>query len=119
MADSDLSPHYLSPVAMKADETTGPRAIRPRFHRSRRVKPHHASGSWTVCIGKALDKSGKSLRRKDWYFAGMSEADANDRAASLQREWEFLVTNWVHLYGGRLRIINSPFADIPHWQPNL
>jgi integrase len=49
----------------------------------------------------------------------MPEDEANLRAERIQKDWEFLVTNWEHLCGKNLRIVGSPFAETPHWRPAL
>src|SRR5437764_6416059 len=91
----------------------------PRFHRQREVRRHDASGSWTINIGKVLDKSKTRLRPKDWYFKRMTKAQANDRANRIERDWEFLVSHWQTLYAPTLRVLDSPFAETPHWQPSM
>lgn len=91
----------------------------PRFHRTRDVRRHDASGSWTCTIGKVLNKSKMRLRQKDWYFKRMTKAQASERANRIERDWEFLVKNWRTLYAPTLRVIDSPFAETPHWQPSM
>jgi integrase len=83
------------------------------------VRAHHASRSWTTSIGKQVNNAGTALRPKDWYFKRMTKAEATDRANHIQRDWEFLVRNWERLYAPTLRLLESPFADIPHWQPSM
>ncbi len=41
------------------------------------------------------------------------------QADRIQRDWEFLVTNWQRLYAPTLRVIDAPFAEVPHWQPSM
>lgn len=91
---------------------------RPRFHRNRKVRRHDASGSWTCSIGKQPNRDRTRLRPKDWYFH-TTEDEAKKHANRLQRDWEFLVKHWQRLYAPTLRIIDAPFAEVPHWQPSM
>ena len=94
--------------------------VKARLRRKpRTVKPHAASGSWTVCIGKMRDKSKQRLVRKDWYFPCMTESDANAAANKLQEKWAFIVGNWDKMYRPMLTMLGSPFADVPHWEPAM
>ena len=79
------------------------------------VRPH-ASGAWTICIGKKLNADKSTLVPKDFYFR-MTEDTANNAASVTVKLWTHIVRNWSALYQPTLSLLNRPFADIPHWQP--
>lgn len=82
-----------------------------------KVRPH-ASGAWTICIGKRLNGDKSKLLPKDWYFR-TTEDSANADAANINKRWSHIVRNWPTLYQPTLKTLGRPFADIPHWQPAL
>src|SRR4051812_20201795 len=106
---------------MGSMETTSlrpPKGTMIRFRRQpRHVRPHAASGGWTICIGKQRARDGSRLRPKDWYFQG-TEADANAEAERIQAKWAFVCAHWDRLYRSRLELLADPFASVPHWQPS-
>lgn len=101
-----------------SNDTPTPPTPKNRLRKSVKVHPHK-SGRWTVCIGKALNDDKTKLRPKDFYFARMTESDANREANKLNGRWRFIVSNWSRLYQSTLRLIGDPFADIPHWRDSL
>jgi integrase len=88
-----------------------------RTRRTVNVHPHQ-SGRWRFTCGKTLNATKTKLVPRDFYLVGTKEK-AIAQATLRVKEWNFLRTNWATLYEPTLKLIDAPFAEVPHWQPAM